>query len=75
MMVIREKEQLGDMEEAMKANHMVRLDSGICNPMMTPYFNSIMGDVMNVGTYLMDICSSLSYGLDVSVEERKQKKA
>ena len=73
MMVIRKKEKISDMEEVMKDNHVTRLNNGICKPMMTPYFNSILSDLMSIGTYCMDMCSSLSYGLDVGVEERKKK--
>jgi phosphate:Na+ symporter len=70
VMVIALRERLIDMEKEMQDNHLERLNSGVCNPKMTPYFNSILGDLTNIGTYCLDICQSLSYGLNVSVEER-----
>ncbi|MCY1152348.1 MAG: Na/Pi cotransporter family protein [Sphaerochaetaceae bacterium] len=70
VMVIALRERLIDMEKEMQDNHLERLNSGVCNPKMTPYFNSILGDLTNIGTYCLDICQSLSYGLNVSVEDR-----
>ncbi len=70
VMVIALRERLIDMEKDMQDNHLERLNSGVCNPKMTPYFNSILGRLTSIGTYCLDICQSLSYGLSVSVEER-----
>lgn len=70
VMVISLRERLADMEKEMQDNHFDRLNNGVCNPKMTPYFNSIVGNLTSIGTYCLDICQSLSYGLNVSVEER-----
>ncbi len=70
VMVIALRERLIDMEKEMQDNHLDRLNTGVCNPKMTPYFNAILGDFTNIGTYCLDICQSLSYGLNVTAEER-----
>lgn len=71
LMVIGLRERVLDLEKVMKNNHLDRLNNGVCNPSMTPYFNSITGDLINISTYCLDICQSLSYGLEVKVEDRK----
>ncbi len=70
VMVIGLRERLTDMEKDMQDNHLDRLNSGVCDPKMTPYFNTILNDLTSIGTYCLDICQSLSYGLNVSVEDR-----
>ncbi|MGD1821948.1 MAG: Na/Pi cotransporter family protein [Pleomorphochaeta sp.] len=70
VMVIALRERLTDMEKDMQDNHLDRLNSGVCNPKMTPYFNTILNDLTSIGTYCLDICQSLSYGISVSVEDR-----
>lgn len=70
-MVIGLRERVIDIEKVMQDNHLERLNSGVCEPSMTPYFNSILGDLTNISTYCLDICQSLSYGLEVKVEDRK----
>lgn len=70
VMVIALRERLIDMEKEMQDHHLDRLNTGVCNPQMTPYFNSILGDLTSIGTYCLDICQSLSYGLNVRVEDR-----
>lgn len=70
VMVIALRERLTDMEKDMQDNHLDRLNTGVCNPQMTPYYNTILNDLTNIGTYCLDICQSLSYGLTVSVEDR-----
>jgi len=64
------REKLTDMEKEMQDNHLNRLNSGVCDPKMTPYFNTIVNDLTSIGTYCLDICQSLSYGLNVTVDER-----
>ncbi|MGD1820145.1 MAG: Na/Pi cotransporter family protein [Pleomorphochaeta sp.] len=70
VMVIALRERLNDMEKEMQDNHLDRLNTGVCNPKMTPYFNSILNSLTNIGTYCLDICQSLSYGLSVTVDNR-----
>ena len=69
-MAVSIREKIVDLEKIMQDNHMERLNNGICNPKMTPYFNAILGNITNVSTYCIDICQSLSYGLDVHSEDR-----
>jgi phosphate:Na+ symporter len=73
-MSISIRERIADLEKQMQDNHFDRLNNGICNPKMTPYFNAILGNITNVSTYCIDICKSLSYGLQVKVEDRESKK-
>lgn len=73
-MSISIRERIADLEKIMQDNHFDRLNTGVCNPKMTPYFNAILGNITNVSTYCIDICKSLSYGLQVKVEDRESKK-
>jgi phosphate:Na+ symporter len=66
--------RLVDLEKQMQDNHFDRLNNGICDPRMTPYFNGILGNITNVSTYCIDICQSLSYGLEVKAEDRESEK-
>jgi phosphate:Na+ symporter len=69
-MAISIRERVVDLEKIMQDNHMIRLNSGTCDPKMTPYFNAILGNITNISIYCIDICQSLSYGLDVESEDR-----
>ena len=68
------RERIANLEKQMQDNHFDRLNNGVCNPEMTPYFNAILGNISNVSTYCIDICKSLSYGLQVKAEDRESKK-
>lgn len=68
------RDRIIDLEKLMQDNHFERLNSGVCHPQMTPYFNAILGNITNVSTYCIDICKSLSYGLQVKAEDRENKK-
>ncbi|MBK5200374.1 MAG: Na/Pi cotransporter family protein [Spirochaetaceae bacterium] len=70
LMAISTRERIVDFEKVMQDNHIIRLNSGACDPKMTPYFNAILGNITNVSIYCIDICQSLSYGLDVESEDR-----